>query len=225
MREIKVGDWVKALVDIKMWSTVVVCKGDVGIVKCVHEFDVPKIRADWSYNQGDEAVADGIWTVDASDVVLVEKSNHQQRVERFMAFAGQDVPEMPSIPPSDVRVLRARLILEEAIETIRALGCDVTVDPGNLEYIVVDAPWIEPNLIEIVDGCCDIKVVTTGTLSACGIKDTEPQRLVDEANLKKFGPGGHRREDGKWVKPPDWVAPDWVKEIQRQKGADLSDEA
>jgi len=31
---------------------------------------------------------------------------------------------------------------------------------------------------------------------------------VDENNLTKFGPGSYKREDGKWMKPPDFVGPD-----------------
>jgi predicted HAD superfamily Cof-like phosphohydrolase len=34
------------------------------------------------------------------------------------------------------------------------------------------------------------------------------EQAVDQNNLAKFGPGGHRREDGKWVKPPDHKPPD-----------------
>jgi predicted HAD superfamily Cof-like phosphohydrolase len=64
-----------------------------------------------------------------------------------------------------------------------------------------------PDLLQVIDGCCDIKVVTTGTLSAFGVHDSPFQQEVDRTNLAKFGPGGHRRDDGKWIKPPDWQPP------------------
>jgi len=145
------------------------------------------------------------------------KSQHQRRVEAFMAAAGQVVPRQVEMPPAEVRRLRAALILEEALETIvRGLGCSVRVQcglslhllnpdfQGVLDMIIPDKM---PNMEELVDGCCDLKVVTTGTLSAAGVPDLEHQRMVDVCNLAKFGPGGHKDASGKWIKPPDWKAP------------------
>src|SRR5690606_33615746 len=65
----------------------------------------------------------------------------------------------------------------------------------------------EFDLEKTVDGCCDLKVVTTGTLSSCGIPDELFQKEVDENNLKKFGPGHSYREDGKLIKPPGHQPP------------------
>lgn len=130
------------------------------------------------------------------------------------------------IPSEETRKLRAKLILEEALETIKALGFEVrlmdalkpslyyTVNP-KLNQIEM-ANVFNPNLIEIVDGCCDISVVTVGTLSACGVADCAPLKAVDDSNMKKFGPGGYRRSDGKWIKPPDWQAPDLKKILLAQ---------
>lgn len=154
---------------------------------------------------------------------LVFKSAHQKRVERFMNLAGQAVPDGPIIPNEDTRMLRAKLILEEAFETISALGVDIFCD-GDFDVVLrlEDITLLvsedrDCDLAEVVDGCCDIIVVTTGTLSAFGIVDDPCQIEVDNSNLRKFGPGGHRREDGKWIKPDDWQAPDW-KSILSQQG-------
>lgn len=161
-----------------------------------------------------------------------EQSDHQQRVNHFMRLAKQDVPSAPTIPSPEVRALRARLILEEALETIDALGCTVTANVAGMEmgemiyekitakglkagHVVIKAEH-DPDLTEIVDGCCDVMVVTTGTLSACGVNDAQPQRMVDENNLAKFGPGHTIREDGKLIKPPGHKAPDLAGEILRQ---------
>lgn len=144
------------------------------------------------------------------------RSLHQQRVDKFMKLAGQETPSSPVIPSKETRRLRCKLILEECIETINALGFDVQID-GDLTLISsdFDTGFISfpcrksgPNLVEIADGCADIKVVTTGTLTACGIDDEELQIAVDENNLAKFGPGSYRRDDGKWMKPPDHSPPD-----------------
>jgi predicted HAD superfamily Cof-like phosphohydrolase len=109
--------------------------------------------------------------------------------------------------------LRARLILEEALETIDALGYRVR-DP---ELLVRERPGVL-DLVEIVDGCCDIMVVTTGTLSACGVSDLPVQLAVDINNLAKFGGDGRLDEYGKWVKPSDHQPPN-LKEVLRALSA------
>lgn len=140
-----------------------------------------------------------------------------------MRNAGQDTPARPSIPDEETRLLRARLILEEALETVKALGVGVTVKPddsGNpveleeehLSFRINGAVDLEG----VADGCADISVVTIGTLVAFGIDDEPLLEEVDRANLRKFGPGSYRREDGKWMKPPDWTAPDILGVLERQ---------
>lgn len=142
---------------------------------------------------------------------------HQKRVEKFMRLAGQGVPLRPGIPSSPVRMLRAKLILEEALETIEALGfharCLGQSDRIRIDDVVMD--WsdkngkaITPDLVGIADGCADISVVTIGTLSACGIDAQPIIEAIDESNLAKFTGDAHRREDGKWQKPTGWKAPD-----------------
>ena len=122
------------------------------------------------------------------------------------------------------RLLRAKLILEEAIETIRAMGVEVrlrsadgqagvvTVDPHELAFAISD----EADLEGVVDGCADISVVTIGTLIAFGVDDEPILEEVDRANLRKFGPGSYERDDGKWIKPPDWTPPDILGVLERQ---------
>jgi len=157
------------------------------------------------------------------------RSNHQQRIEETMALASQETPSTPTEPSLEVRKLRASLIIEEAIETIeRGLGIEVVVSyPDNnvgdrsemplscmahFEFNE-DGPF---NMIETADGCADLSVVNTGTLSACGIRDTLLLREVDENNLAKFGDGAILREDGKYQKPPGHKPPDIRKILMNQ---------
>lgn len=160
------------------------------------------------------------------------KTAHQERIEEFMRLAGQELPATPCIPSEEVRLLRARLILEEALETIDALGvvlrapsaaCSyndgVTLDDFEFDpYLIVNGKEVakEPNLVEIADGCADISVVTIGTLSACGIADYDLLRVVDDSNLAKFTGDAHHRDDGKWIKPSDWKPPDIVGVLNMQ---------
>jgi predicted HAD superfamily Cof-like phosphohydrolase len=126
------------------------------------------------------------------------------------------------------RILRAKLILEEALEACAALGVSVmhrleesgeekeaSVNIGALDF-AADGAF---NLVEVVDACCDVKVVTTGTLVSCGVKDEEAQQVVDFNNLRKFGPGHTIRADGKLVKPPGHPAPDIESVIEMQISA------
>lgn len=138
------------------------------------------------------------------------KTDHQNRIEKFMNLAKQDVPSEPSLPDPETCRLRASLILEEALETIDGLGCEVLYErsnnltKSNLSIVNVK----EPSLVDIADGCADISVVTIGTLSACGIPDKKLLEIVDQNNLDKFGEGHSFRPDGKLIKPPDHRPPD-----------------
>lgn len=150
----------------------------------------------------------------------MKRSQHQQNVDKFMRLAKQVVPISPTIPPPEIRMLRARLIMEEAIETVAGLGVDMTFKSSPEPACFADIEFEDngnPDLIEIVDGCADISVVTTGTLSACGVADCSVLETVDENNLMKFGPGGY--EDPvtkKWIKPPNHKKPNigWLLDQQ-----------
>jgi predicted HAD superfamily Cof-like phosphohydrolase len=141
------------------------------------------------------------------------RSEHQKRIDRFMTLAGQNLPLLPTIPSLEIRKLRASLILEEALETIEALGIAIELKVNSkstyLQHGDVEFAESKPfNMIQVADGCADVSVVNIGTLSACGIPDLPLLKLIDENNLAKFGPGGHRREDGKWIKPLNHQPPD-----------------
>lgn len=132
-----------------------------------------------------------------------------------MQKAGQATPATPTIPDENTRVLRAKLILEEALETVKALGVGVRVtteDGQEVDFHHVDhLDFVadgEVDLEGVVDGCADISVVTIGTLIAFGVDDEPVLEEVDHANLRKFGPGSYVRDDGKWMKPSDWTPPD-----------------
>ncbi len=144
-------------------------------------------------------------------------TEHYQRVKAFMEKAGQSTPTKVRIPDAHTRSLRARLILEEALETINALGFSVEVMGREVKIETCEfSPEKPVDLEGVADGCADISVVTIGTLIAFGIEDEQLLREVDEANLRKFGPGSYAREDGKWIKPEDWTPPDIARVLHRQ---------
>jgi len=110
----------------------------------------------------------------------------------------------------DGQRLRARLIMEEAVETVAALGFDVSAGVyDNTDHnhdTLFRKYWPKMNLLEYIDGLCDLTyVVAGGAVNA----DIDLQRHFDEvhrANMRKLD--GPKRADGKQLKPEGWVGPD-----------------
>ena len=127
---------------------------------------------------------------------------------------GINHPTSPAEPKVRNAKLRAKLILEEAAETIVALvGSEEAVNMLGLLFDAVReahrAQPRGPEFFETIDGLTDLLVVTYGTAEDIGI-DIEP--FFDEthaANMRKLD--GPVREDGKRMKPPGWVGPDHEK--------------
>ena len=82
--------------------------------------------------------------------------------------------------------LRAALIEEEARETVEAIRAE--------------------NLVEAIDGLCDLLCVVYGAALEFGV-DLDPfWSEVHRTNMAKAG--GPVREDGKRLKPDGWTPPD-----------------
>lgn len=170
-------------------------------------------------------------------------TNEQTLVSQFMNLFKQKVRIRPEIPSLDERRLRAKLIMEEALETIEALGFYARSG----EYLV-QADDIKlypseegPDLVEIADGLADLHYVGyCGTAAACGI-DMEPvfaeihrsnmSKMWTEEDLKQqkalyptgvvenYGGGLYRiLVDGKVIKSPSY-SPANVARILIEQGA------
>lgn len=114
------------------------------------------------------------------------------------------------IPDEATRLLRANLILEEALETIDALGFCVVDALGDGE-LSIEEHGQPLNLEKIIDGCCDVHYVSIGTLWACGVPDVPHIEEVNRANNDKFPNGEstpHPSVAGKFGKPAGWKGPD-----------------
>lgn len=146
-------------------------------------------------------------------------TNEQKRVKDWMQKAGQECPDKPTIPSLEVRKLRARLILEEALETIvEGLGlypvCNC-MEAIEIEGMDFEEDWfgtqpLNPDLVKLADGMADLHYVNLGTAVACGI-DLEPvfQEVcrsndskwwseVDLLSIEKKKYNGHTIGDGVW---------------------------
>ena len=71
----------------------------------------------------------------------------------------------------------------------------------------------------------DLAEKFVGGLYELGVDPVPVWKLIHQANMTKFGPGGYCREDGKWVKPPNFTPPDDLirKEIARQRSGQAID--
>ena len=106
-------------------------------------------------------------------------SGEQQMVAEFHQTFSIAREVVPTIPDEATRLLRARLIQEEFDELKDALR--------------------EGDTVAVAKELADLLYVVYGTAVSCGI-DMEPVfREVHRSNMSKVG--GHKREDGKWVKP------------------------
>lgn len=145
----------------------------------------------------------------------------QAQVADFHEATGSTIGEMPAIRDAE---LRAKLIMEEAVETVAALGYTVVADVYRVEpdadgtlpkMMTFEKSYDEPNLEEAIDGICDLIYVAMGTGVAMGIDVEEHYDEVHRANMAKLG--GPKRADGKQLKPKDWTPPDHQKIMRRQE--------
>lgn len=106
----------------------------------------------------------------------------QQMVQEFHEQFDIQVAAQPILPDASTQKLRISLIHEEFNELQEALKSG-------------DLPAVAKEL-------ADLLYVVYGTAVSCGI-DMEPVfKEVHRSNMSKVG--GHKRDDGKWVKPPTY---------------------
>ncbi len=136
------------------------------------------------------------------------KSKNQLRVQAFMLRMRSDMQGCalsPSIPAPETRVLRAKLLLEETLETIEAMGIQLDLPDAFTALKIKDIefkPVLPVNIVEVADGLCDVDVVKDGAAEAFGISLQPLLSIVHDDNDKKFLPG-HKFVNGKLIKPPD----------------------
>jgi predicted HAD superfamily Cof-like phosphohydrolase len=150
-----------------------------------------------------------IWMSEVAESNLFTKGITAQFDKR------QRVRKSYGIPDVETRRLLAKLILEEALETVKALGVNAVCNSGPIGYALdIDEVVFEDrdekvDLLEVIDGCCDTVYVAIGALVACGVPDLPHLEAVCVANDSKF-PGGVVKidpESGKYLKPLGWTPP------------------
>lgn len=142
----------------------------------------------------------------------------QEQVEDFHRATGG----FGTIDTEAGRELRAKLIMEEAVETVAALGFEVSaeiVEPNNFQNEhngKVVARFLKPanfDILEYIDGLCDLLYVTFGGAINIPVNIERHFDEVHRANMNKLT--GPKRADGKQLKPEGWVGPDHQKILDR----------
>lgn len=136
-------------------------------------------------------------------------------VAEFMTAFGQTVRTSPtSDVTNEERLLRARLVFEEALEFVEAMGCIVST-PGH-ELVEKHSVSVDIDidasidLVEATDAIADLVVVTKGSAHTLGVDCDAAFGIVHATNMAKLDPhtgAPIRREDGKVIKPAGWVGP------------------
>lgn len=113
-------------------------------------------------------------------------TDEQRMVEEFHRRFDILIASVPSVPDEATKDLRARLIQEEFHELREALS--------------------QEDLSAIAKELADLLYVVYGTAVSCGIDMAPVFREVHRSNMSKVG--GHKRADGKWVKPASYSPAD-----------------
>lgn len=142
-------------------------------------------------------------------------THEQQQVKQWMTKFEQETPDRPTIPSESVRRLRAELILEEALETIGALGFELANTSGSMVWTDQLKPHGFPvTLVGIADGLGDSKVVVDGTGVACGL-DLEPIFVeIMRSNESKMWTTVEVRDV---TGPKIEIGPDWEEVVDTRK--------
>jgi len=111
-----------------------------------------------------------------------EMSHEQEMVTVFHRAFDIAIGTLPAVPDAATCALRVNLIEEEFAELREALG--------------------QQDIEAVAKELADLLYVVYGTAVSCGIDMAPIFREVHRSNMSKVG--GHKRADGKWIKPSDY---------------------
>src|SRR5262245_51357771 len=109
-------------------------------------------------------------------------SDEQEMVTAFHRAFDIAIGTLPAVPDAATCVLRVSLIQEEFAELREALS--------------------QRDIEAVAKELADLLYVVYGTAVSCGIDMAPVFREVHRSNMSKVG--GHKRADGKWIKPSNY---------------------
>jgi predicted HAD superfamily Cof-like phosphohydrolase len=139
----------------------------------------------------------------------------------------------PTIPSVEVIRLRLKLITEEYFEALGSIlpfslngfGHELldfqrhaqnrlTLARATIEDAINQWGGNAVDIVELADALADLDYVVEGTRIAFNINGKPIANEVHRSNMSKIG--GHRREDGKWIKPNTYSPADIRGELNKQ---------
>lgn len=149
-------------------------------------------------------------------------------VQEFMLAFGQDVRTAPTVDiTEEERLLRAHLVLEEALEFVYAMGFKGTVvigsdrdDKPRYDVHLYDGTG-RIDLVEAADALADLKVVVFGSDVTLGLPAKAIFDEVHRSNMSKLGADGKpilREGDNKVLKGPDYAPPNIGRVLETRSG-------
>lgn len=134
-----------------------------------------------------------------------------EQVTLFHVATSQPVLPRPAVPPHDRVRLRAKLIFEEAMETIGALYGFSREDVSRRLILptnhLLDQLDPQAQIVEVADGLADLIYVCIGCALEFGLPLDKVFEEVQRSNMSKTV-DRLTRPDGKIVKGPSFSPPD-----------------
>lgn len=144
----------------------------------------------------------------------------QRQVKELMEAMGQSCPVGPVMPEPEVRRLRVKLIAEELCEYCKALNINLKIISEvdkEADVINVTGGFGVGDEIEAYDALIDLLYVTVGSGVASGVDLQAGWDEVNRSNASKI-PDNIGREFGtKWIKGPNYVAPNLGPILESQR--------
>lgn len=138
--------------------------------------------------------------------------DEQLAVLQFHQATGLTVGQGPEVRDAE---LRARLMLEEAIEFANAVGYTPAVSEDGTITLIENGQ--QPDLVEAADALCDQLYVTFGAAVTFGLYLPQLFFEVHRSNMTKANGEIVRREDGKIEKPEGYEPPRLAPLIEEQR--------
>lgn len=132
-------------------------------------------------------------------------------VRQFHEKFGHPIANAPTVASPDSRVLRLRLILEEAAELAQAAGLTIFVRSYAEGEPLVDINHSggSPDIVGMADALGDLDYVVQGANLVFGLPAEAISSEIHRSNMSKLDADGKPiyREDGKVMKGPNYSPP------------------
>ncbi len=148
-------------------------------------------------------------------------------VREFNRAAGQPIPTKPTPMNKEEVFFLIKMMLDEVMELAATVSNSDEYKDNMIKMIKESRDYnidfknltSEEITAEQADAVVDCYYHALNSAIKKGINISKIFRVVHDANMKKKDPSTNlflKREDGKIIKPPNWIPPNIVNEIKKQ---------